>query len=268
MWWVKAQGMGFVIPGKSNMDVTQEARQRMRQAWDGVFADGATRHERAVQVKRGQGKEQRIETLTTVVWSVEGLVGLDTYSPPEESGKKHRRNARGRALNAVVVETWDSKQGPLDEEVVFLTNKPVDDALRIFDLYDERSLIEVPLNKEAKQNWHLARAPMRTEQAMRNHVFMVLTMIATTRAYRTYQERLNADPNEKKPAADPLGFRRWRRQVLSENADKVIVFVGETFAILPLIHYSVLISNTVRIRGAPSRAAVLGHYGVTPTPGA
>jgi len=26
MWWVNAQGMGFVIPGKSNMEVTREAR--------------------------------------------------------------------------------------------------------------------------------------------------------------------------------------------------------------------------------------------------
>ena len=268
MWWMDGQGMGFVIPGKSNMDVTREARQRMRQARDGVFADGATRHERAVQVKRGQGKEQRVETLTTVVWGIEGLAGLDTYGPAEECAKKHRKNARGRALNAVVVETWDSKRGPLDEEVVFLTNKPVKDALRIFDLYDERSLIEVPLNKEAKQNWHLAHAPMRTEHAMSNHVFMVLMLMGLTRAYRTYQERLDADPHEKKPAADPLGFRRWRRQVLNENADKVIVFVGETFAILPLIHYRVLISDTVRIRGAPSREAVLGHYGVTLTPGA
>ena len=126
----------------------------------------------------------------------------------------------------------------------------------------------MPLNKEAKQNWHLAHAPMRTEHAMSNHVFMVLMLMGLTRAYRTYQERLDADPHEKKPAADPLGFRRWRRQVLNENADKVIVFVGETFAILPLIHYSVLISDTVRIRGAPSREAVLGHYGVTLTPGA
>ena len=30
MWWVDGEGMGFVIPGKSNMDVTREARQRVR----------------------------------------------------------------------------------------------------------------------------------------------------------------------------------------------------------------------------------------------
>jgi len=268
MWWVDSEGMGFVIPGKTNMDVTQEARQRVRQAREGTFADGAARHERTVKVKRGQGKDQRTEELKTVVWGVEGLVGLDTYGPAEETARKHRRNGRGRALNAVVVEAWDGKPGTPDEEVVFLTNLPVADALRIFDLYDERSLIEVPLNKEAKQNWHLEHAPMRTRQAMSNHVFMVLTMIATTRAYRAYQERLEADPEEKKPAADPLGFRRWRRQVLSENADKVIVFVGEMFAILPLVDYSVLISTTVRIRGAPTREAVLAYYGVAPTPGA
>ena len=81
MWWVKAQGMGFVIPGKSNMDVTREARQRMRQAREGTFTDGAVQREREEQVKRGQGKKQRVETLTTVVWGIEGLAGLDTYGP-------------------------------------------------------------------------------------------------------------------------------------------------------------------------------------------
>ena len=120
------------------------------------------RHERMVKVKRGQGKNQRIEELKTVVWGVEELVGLDSYGPADETAKKHRRNGRGRALNAVVVEAWDGKPGTPGEEVVFLTNLPVMDALRIFDLYDERSLIEVPLNKEAKQNWHLEHAPMRT----------------------------------------------------------------------------------------------------------
>ena len=267
MWWVEAQGMGFVIPGKTNMDVTREARQRTRQAREGTFAGGAVRHERTVKAKRGQGKKQRTEELKTVVWGVEGLVGLDTYGPAAETAKKHRRNGRGRALNAVVVEAWDGKPGTPGEEVVFLTNRPVTDALRIFDQYDDRSLIEVPLNKEAKQNWHLEHAPMHTRQAMSNHVFMVLLLIATTRAYRTYQEGLEADPDGKEPAADSLGFRRWRRQVLSENADKVIVFVGEVFAILPLVDYSLLISTTeVRIRGAPPREAVLVQYGVIPTP--
>lgn len=268
MWWVDSECMGFVIPGKTNMDVTREARQRVRQARDGTFADGAMRHERTVKVKRGQGKKQRVEELKTVVWGVEGLTGLDSYGPAEETAKKHRRNGRGRALNAVVVEAWDGKPGTPEEEVVFLTNLPVMDALRIFDLYDERSLIEVPLNKEAKQNWYLEHAPMHTRQAMSNHVFMVLMLIATTRAYRAYQERLETDPEEKRPATDPLGFRRWRRQVLNENADKVIVFVGDMFAILPLIDYSILISTTtVRIRGAPPRTDVLAFYGVMPTPG-
>jgi hypothetical protein len=268
MWWVDSEDMAFVIPGKTNMDVTHEARQRVKYARDGTFADGAMRHERTMKVKRGQGKNQRIEEQKTVVWGVEGLVGMDTYGPTEEAAKKHRRNGRGRALNAVVVEAWDGKPGTPGEEVVFLTNLPVMDALRVFDLYDERSLIEVPLNKEAKQNWHLEHAPMHTRNAMSNHVFMVLALMATTRAYRAYQERLETDPDEKRPATDPLGFRRWRRQVLNENADKVIVFVGEKFAILPLEDFCILASPTIRIRGAPPRTDVLARYGVVLTPGA
>ena len=131
-----------------------------------------------MQVNRGQGSEQRTEALKTVVWGVEGLVGMDTYGPAEETAKTHRRNGRGRALNAAVVEAWDGKPAVPGGELVFLTNRPVTDALRIFDRYDDRSLIE--------------------------------------------------------------------------NADKVIVFVGEKYALLPLVDLYVLVSTTtVRIRGAP-----------------
>jgi len=123
-----------------------------------------------------------------VVWGVEGLVGMDTYGPAEETAKTHRRNGRGRALNAAVVEAWDGKPAVPGGELVFLTNRPVTDALRIFDRYDDRSLIE--------------------------------------------------------------------------NADKVIVFVGEKYALLPLVDLCVLVSTTtVRIRGAPPREALLPSSG-------
>jgi hypothetical protein len=261
MWWVEQQGMGFVIPGKSGMDVTREARQRTHQARDGAFTDGAVRRERTVKVKRGQGRNQRVEELKTVVWGIEGLAGLDTYGPPAECAEKHRKDARGHALNAVVVDTWNNKPARQDEEVVFLTNLPVKNALRVYDLYDERSLIEVSLNKEAKQNWHLNKPPKRTAHAMHNHVFMVLMLMGLTRAYRQYQAVLEADPYEKNPSADPLGFRRWRRQIERENADKVIVFVDGQFTVLHLAEYTVLVSD-IRIRGSTTRDMVLAKFGV------
>jgi len=79
---------------------------------------------------------------------------------------------------------------------------------------------------------------------------------------------MDCDPHATNPAFDPLGFRRWRRQVQHDNAGKVIVCVGEVFGILPLIEFSALISATVPIRGAPTRADLLVHYGVVSEPGA
>jgi hypothetical protein len=154
-----------------------------------------------------------------------------------------------------------ARDGTFTDGAVFLTNLPVKNALRVYDLYDERSLIETPLNKEAKQNWHLNKPPKRTAHAMHNHVLMVLMLMGLTRAYRQYQADLEADPNEKNPAADPLGFRRWRRQVERENADKVIVFVDDKFAILHLAEFTVLVSD-IRIRGSTTRDMVLAKYGV------
>jgi len=42
---------------------------------------------------------------------------------------------------------WDGKAGTPGEEVVFLTNRPVTDALRIFDRYDDRSLTCLPAGR-------------------------------------------------------------------------------------------------------------------------
>ena len=75
-----------------------------------------------------------------------------------------------------------ARDGTFTDGAVFLTNLPVKNALRVYDLYDERSLIETPLNKEAKQNWHLNKPPKRTAHAMHNHVLMVLMLMGLTRA--------------------------------------------------------------------------------------
>jgi hypothetical protein len=262
MWWVQEQGMGFVMPGKNRMDVVNEARQRMRQARAGTFTSGAHRQERQVARPRGQGRRQRMETVATIVWGIEDLAGLDSYAPADEQAPRYRRDARGHALNAVVVEQWNGTHCPAGEETVFLTNRPVHEALRVFDTYDDRSLIETCVNKEAKQNWHLGRAPQRTRRAMHIHVFTVLMLMGVTRAFRAYQKQLANDPHQREKS-DPLGFRRWRQRVLYENADKVIVFVGQQYGILSLTEFCVLIGGRVRIRGAPSRAAVLARYGVT-----
>jgi len=229
MWWVREQGMGFVIPGKTNMDVVNEARQRMRQARAGSYTSGAHRQERQVTRRRGQGQRQREETVATIVWGIEELAGLDSYAPADEQAPRYRKDARGHALNAVVVEQWDGTSCPAGKETVFLTNLPVHEALRVFDVYDERSQIETCVNKEAKQNWHVGHAPQRTRRAMHIHALTVLMLMGLTRAFRAYKKRLEDDPHESE-ASDPLGFRRWRRRVLYENADKVIVFMGSATA--------------------------------------
>ena len=85
-----------------------------------------------------------------------------------------------------------------------------------FDDDDDRSLIESCCIKEAKQQWDLGHPPQNTERAVRAHVVFTLLMFALATAYRLQCER---------PAlgGEPVGWQRWRRQLLEQTRDHVIV---------------------------------------------
>ncbi len=58
--------------------------------------------------------------------------------------------------------------------------------MKVFDEYDERSIIENCLFKEAKTGWHIKHSPQKTEQAILIHVFFTLTIFTLTNAYREW----------------------------------------------------------------------------------
>ena len=59
----------------------------------------------------------------------------------------------------MVVRQWQGRNDGPAGNTVFLTNAPVDTALRPFDDEDDRSLIETYYIKEAKQPWELGHSP-------------------------------------------------------------------------------------------------------------
>ena len=82
--------------------------------------------------------------------------------------------------------------------------------------------VEVPLNKEAKQNWHLNKPPKRTAHAMHNHVLMVLMLMGLTRAYREYQAGLEAEralPPTRWASSTPLSAASAQVVAASDTPD-------------------------------------------------
>jgi len=81
---------------------------------------------------------------------------------------------------------------------------------------DDRSLIENCCIKEATQQWDLGHPPQKTAPAVRAHVLLTLLLFALATAFRLPGER-------EATGGESVSWQRWRRQLLAQNRDKVIV---------------------------------------------
>jgi hypothetical protein len=140
-------------------------------------------------------------------------------------------------------------------KTVLLTNAPVEQPLQVFDDYDDRSLIENCCIKEAKQQWDLGHPPQKTERAVRVHVVFTLLMFALATAYRLECER-------EATGGEPVGWQRWRRQLLEQTREQVIVFAQGYYGSFHLAEYSLLVG--VKLKDCPpgigTRHDVLAKY--------
>ena len=249
LWWLDQQGITFVVPAKTNMAVTADARAQA------AAGEGSTVGRRVHTVRHGQGRRAWTERLETEVVGITGLTTYDQYGTPEQRRQANRRDFQATPLNAVVVRQWHGKDYGPGGKTVFLTNVSVDKPLRPFDDYDDRSLIENCCIKEAKQQWDLGHPPQKTERAVRVHVVFTLLMFALATAYRLECER-------EAMGGEPVGWQRWRRQLLEQMREKVIVFAQGHYGIFHLAEYSLLLG--VKLKDIPpdigSRQQVLAKY--------
>jgi len=249
LWWLDQQGITFVVPAKTNMAVTADARAQA------AAGEGSTVGRRVHTVRHGQGRRAWTERLETEVVGITGLTTDDQYGTPEQRRQANRRDFQANPLNAVVVRQWHGKDYGPGGKTVFLTNVSVDKPLRPFDDYDDRSLIENCCIKEAKQQWDLGHPPQKTERAVRVHVVFTLLMFALATAYRLECER-------EAMGGEPVGWQRWRRQLLEQMREKVIVFAQGHYGIFHLAEYSLLLG--VKLKDIPpdigSRQQVLAKY--------
>jgi hypothetical protein len=127
-----------------------------------------------------------------------------------------------------------------------------------FDDYDDRSLIENCCIKEAKQQWDLGHPPQKTGRAVRVHVVFTFLMFALATAYRLRCEHAAV-------GAEPVGWQRWRRQLLEQTRDKVIVFAQRWYGIFHIAEFALLVG--VKLKDVPpgigTPQEVLAKYGLT-----
>jgi len=259
LWWLDQQAYLFVVPGRADMQVVADARGLAQQVLHDGY--GGYIEERVVEVRRGYGKEQVIEKLRTKVVGLEGLTSYEQYGPSGWAENANRKDFMGKKINAVVVVEWAGKVIAPEKWLVYLTNKSVRKPLAIFDDYDERSIIENCLFKEAKQGWHIEHAPQKTFSALAVHVFFTLVVFALVNAYRDYKRKQEATIAE-----EALGIQRWRENQRREVRDKAIVFVGERYGIFWLAEIMVL--SGVKVKDIPqaagAREEIFNRYKLKP----
>lgn len=261
LWEVHQMGIIFVILAKAGM--------RVREAALAKAAQGRVQS-RSRTVRHGHGRSQTTETLTTEVVAVTDLNEYRQFAPPPEAGKRRSRKTNPR-LNAVVVRKWDNRVLG-DRGHVYLTNGSVEDAFAVFDTYDGRSLIENGLFREGKGPWMLEHAPQKNEKAVIVHVVFTLAVMALATAYRLWSRRQElAEPECSQTGIALLegeGTTAWRRRLLQENRDKVIVFVGGHYGIFHAAEFAVLAGLRIKSQGIPpelgSLGGILARYGFSP----
>jgi Transposase DDE domain len=267
LWQVHQQGVIFVIVGKANMTVTQDAQ---------ALAKRERVRTRERLVHHGHGKTATEERLRTELVGIEGLTTYDSYGAPEQTQQAHRRDYQGQLINAVVVRRWENWT-PTTGGTVYLTNGPVKDPFVVFDSYDWRSVIENGIFKEGKHPWHLGHFPKKTAAAVVVHSHFTVLVMALCTAFRLWQARQAAAPTaptHETATAVGLstallageGTARWRLRLKEENRDKVIIFLGEAYGIFHLAELAVL--TGMRLKRLPphlgSSQSILQRFGISP----
>ena len=252
VWWLDQHGLLCVVPAKHNMAVTVDAQAHA------AAGEGITVARRVQTVRHGQGKTAGTERLETEVVGSAGLTTDDQYGTPEHGRHANRRDCEPNPINAVVVRTWHHRDDGPGGNTVFLTHAPVEKPLQPFDDDDDRSLIENCCIKESKQPWSVQHPPQKTARAVHVHVMFTVLLFALATAYRLPCEQ--ADRGK-----EPVGWQRWRRQLLEQARDHVIVCAQDAYGIFHLAEDSRLLG--VKRKDMPpgigTRQEILAKYGLT-----
>lgn len=262
LWKIHKRGIYFVVPAKSGMTVSVDARSLAASNLK------CQRYEarRIQKLTRGIGRKAHVVEVETRLVGITGLTTYAQYGEPGCAKEALKKNGRSNPINAVVVRAWGGKEYGTKGGPAYLTNLPVKKPFLAFDRYDERSVIENGLFKEGKGPWKLRRFPQKNALAVQVHVLFVLAVMALTNAYRTIRKREEAQRQKQLKEDLWLGMEQYRRELRRKSKDQGIVFVGEAYGIFYLSELFVLMGRKVKDLPAGIEKAedVLSKYGIAP----
>ena len=262
LWKIHKRGIYFVVPAKSGMTVSVDARSLAASNLK------CQRYEarRIQKLTRGIGRKAHVVEVETRLVGITGLTTYAQYGEPGCAKEALKKNGRSNPINAVVVRAWGGKEYGSKGGPAYLTNLPVNKPFLAFDRYDERSVIENGLFKEGKGPWKLRRFPQKNALAVQVHVLFVLAVMALTNAYRTVRKREEAQQQKQLKEDTWLGMEQYRRELRRKSKDQGIVFVGEAYGIFYLSELFVLMGRKVKDLPAGIEKAedILSKYGIAP----
>jgi len=204
LWWLwKGMKIHFVIPARSNMEVSQDIRGFRWEKADGqrVFWEGS--------------KEVK-------VLGVRGLHSYDQFGEEGHKRRKGRKDFQAHPINGVMVVRWAGRDYEPGEEKVFLTSLSVCRPWKVLEQYDLRSEIENQGFRELKQGYHLLKYPQKTRSAVQAHVVLTLIIYSLVNAYKSQRGQRLAH----------LGIRRWRGKQMGQSIHKMIVYYEGIYGIV------------------------------------
>ncbi len=246
LWKIdKEAGVIVYIPAKSNMQITSEARGIARRAealaLKGQKLEGATYSEQIEEIKHGSGKNAWVEKRKTSVVRIRD-VACDWWTAEGSTSAENSKKFQPKLVNATVVLCWNGAPKDEEEEVVILDTDPSSNPFAGFHAYDDRSLIENIINREAKETWFLEHHPKRSEEGMRVHAYFVFMCMALITAFREYRKKAE----EAELRDEDTGLTRYRRKLELSNRGKLVVFCGNRFGIFKNHEVMLLVGANVR----------------------
>ena len=218
LWWLwKKRKIHFVIPARTNMEVSQDLRGFRSEKADGerVFWE---------------------ETKEVRVLGVRGLLSYDQFGEEGHKRGKGRKSFRANPINGIMVVRWAGKEYEAGEEKIFLTSLSVGGPLRVLEQYDLRSEIENQGFRELKQGYHLLKYPQKTCSAIRAHAVLTLVIYSLVNAYKSQRGQRLAH----------LGIRRWRGKQMGQSIHKMIVYYEGIYGLVDVEELFYLMDMTPR----------------------
>ena len=261
-----AQQASFFIPGRSDLAITQEARQMALAAYtryqQGLPVRDAVLAKRPVRVVTGKGKNRLEQEKELIVVGIADL-DCDSYAQQAPGSRANSKLFVAGKLNAAVVmeDPEYAKPPEQDRYLTILTcaaMKTPADVLFAYDRFDNRGVIENSGNKQAKQAWKLGAALEKSEAAVYLHTFMVFMLMALMAAFRAHQ----LSDDQAAAQGKETGMERYRREIERTNRDKVLVRDGNYYAVLWAWEFATLAGIRLRDHAAEDVAAILKRYGV------